>query len=63
MITLIRAGVDFGLAKIIYENDELRSFIVIEQESPICSNKDMLLRAMSEMGVSIMYINSARELL
>lgn len=63
MITLIRAGIDFGLAKIIYENDDLRILIGIDQETPVCSDKEMFLRIMNEEGVSIMYINSARELL
>lgn len=63
MITLIRAGIDFSLAKIIFEDDAMRALIAIEQESPICTDKDALLQIMSDTGASIMYINSARELL
>ena len=62
-IALIRAGVDFSLAKIIHENDNLRVLISINQESPMCTDKASFLKIMREEGISLMYINLARELL
>ena len=62
-IALIRAGVDFSLAKIIHENDNLRVLISINQESPMCTDKTSFLKIMREEGVSLMYINLVRELL
>lgn len=63
MITLLRAGFDFSLAKLIFDSEELRNLIVLEQESPSCTDKGRLIEIMVQENISIMYINSARELL
>ncbi|MGB4957149.1 MAG: DEAD/DEAH box helicase [Candidatus Saccharimonas sp.] len=63
MIALIRSGLDFSLAKIIAENDDMKQLIAIVQESPVCSDKDALVDLMSANNVSLMYINAVRELL
>ena len=63
MIALIRSGIDFSLARIISENDEMKELVDIIQESPVCSNKETLIQLMKDENVSLMYINAIRELL
>ncbi|MFZ1302123.1 MAG: DEAD/DEAH box helicase [Candidatus Microsaccharimonas sp.] len=63
VIALLRAGFDFSLAKLIFDLEDLRQLVNIEQESPVCSDKDKFIEIMINKGVSIMYINSAKELL
>lgn len=63
MIALIRSGIDFSLARIISENDDMKGLIDIVQESPVCSDKDALIQLMKDENVSLMYINAIGELL
>lgn len=62
-IPLLRAGFDFSLANLMFEIEELRELISIEEESPVCTDKTKLIEAMTSENISLMYINSARELL
>ena len=62
-IALIRAGIDCSLAKIIHENSNLRALILIDQESPVCTDKTSFLKIMHEESISLMYINLVLELL
>ena len=63
MIALLRAGFDFSLTKLIYDIEELRELITIEEESPVCTDKDRLIEIMKNKNISLMYVNSVRELL
>lgn len=63
MIALLRAGFDFSLAKLMFEIEELRELIYIEEESPVCADKTRLLEIMKNENISLMYINSVTELL
>ena len=63
IIVLLRAGFDFNLAKLIFDVEELRELIAIEEESPVCADKDKLIEIMASENVSLMYINSVSELL
>jgi len=63
IIVLIRSGLDFSLAKLIAEDENMKSLIDIVQESPICSDKDALVQIMTDANVSLMYINVVQELL
>ena len=63
MIALLRAGFDFSLAKLIFEAEELRELINIEEESPVCIDKTRLVEIMTNKNISLMYINSVSELL
>lgn len=63
MIALLRAGFDYSLAKLIFDDEDMRSLISVEQESPVCANKSAFIQIMSDAHVSLMYINSVDELL
>ncbi len=63
MIALLRAGFDFSLAKLIFDIEELRELIGIEQESPVCTDKDKLIEIMKNEKISLMFVNSVHELL
>lgn len=63
MIALLRAGFDFSLTKLIYDIEELRELIVIEEESPVCTDKDRMIEIMKNEKISLMFVNSVHELL
>lgn len=63
IIILVRAGLDLGLAKMIGEDGALKGFIKIQEEIPVCPDKEGFLMVMREKNIPLMYINSVEELL